>query len=131
MKKLKGYIFSRPFMGERVPQNIQNLVIRDFCKKNKYLYLLSAAEYSMKNSDSVLKSIIKDTKGINGIISYSLFQLPSDINIRTRILKKIISKNIFFVSAVEQMIVKNNRDIDFVNRLWQIKEILNHCPKEF
>ena len=118
-------------MGERVPQNIQNLVIRDFCKKNKYLYLLSAAEYSMKNSDSVLKSIIKDTKGINGIISYSLFQLPSDINIRTRILKKIISKNIFFVSAVEQMIVKNNRDIDFVNRLWQIKEILNHCPKEF
>ena len=35
MKKLRGYIFSRAFMGERVPQSIQNLVIREFCKKKK------------------------------------------------------------------------------------------------
>ena len=49
MKKLRGYIFSRAFMGERVPQSIQNLVIREFCKKNNYSYLLSAAEYAMND----------------------------------------------------------------------------------
>ena len=27
MKKFRGYIFSRPFLGERVPQSVQNLVI--------------------------------------------------------------------------------------------------------
>ena len=32
-KKLKGYIFSRPFMGEQVPQHVQNIVLRDYCKK--------------------------------------------------------------------------------------------------
>ena len=34
LKKVRGYIFSRSFMGERVPQHIQNIVISDFCKKN-------------------------------------------------------------------------------------------------
>ena len=34
MNMVRGYIFSRPFMGERVPQHVQNLVIRDYCEKN-------------------------------------------------------------------------------------------------
>ena len=29
MKKVRGYNFSRPFMGERVPQHVQNIVIKD------------------------------------------------------------------------------------------------------
>ena len=33
MKNLKGYIFSRPFLGERVPQHIQNTILREYCKK--------------------------------------------------------------------------------------------------
>ena len=33
MKSLKGYIFSRPFYGERAPQHIQNIVNKDYCKK--------------------------------------------------------------------------------------------------
>ncbi len=118
-------------MGERVPQSVQNLVIRNFCEKNNYLYLLSAAEYAMENSDAVLKSIINDSKDINGIIAYSLYQLPKDIKIRTMTLRKIINKKIFFVSAVEHTFVKNEEDIKNVNRLWQIKEILKYCPKEF
>ena len=97
MKKLRGYIFSRAFMGERVPQSIQNLVIREFCKRNNYLYLLSAAEYAMNDCSLVLKSIVNNTKGIKGIISYSLFQLPQDQEIRTSLLKKMIRKKIFFV----------------------------------
>ena len=33
MKRVKGYNFSRPFMGERVPQHVQNIVIKDYCQK--------------------------------------------------------------------------------------------------
>ena len=40
MKKIKGYIFSRPFLDERAPQHIQNLVIREFCKKKDYIIVL-------------------------------------------------------------------------------------------
>ena len=39
--KLKGYIFSRPFLSERVPQHIQNIVLNDYCKKTKNMYLLA------------------------------------------------------------------------------------------
>ena len=129
MKKLKGYIFSRSFMGERVPQHIQNLVIRNFCEKNNYLYLLSAAEYAIEDSHAIFKSMVNDTKEFNGIIAYSLFQLPKDIDVRTNYIKKLIKKNIFFVSAVEQIFIKDKKDLETINKLWQIKEALKYCPK--
>ena len=47
---LRGYIFSRSFMDERVPQHIQNIVIKDYSDKNNFNYLLKATEYTMKNS---------------------------------------------------------------------------------
>ena len=56
MKKVKGYIFSRSFMGERIPQHIQNIIIRDYCKKNELQYLLSTSEYNMDNSFLILNS---------------------------------------------------------------------------
>ena len=43
-------------MGERVPQSIQNLVLRDYCKRNGFIYELSTVEYCMHNSMSHLKS---------------------------------------------------------------------------
>ena len=54
MKKVKGYNFSREFMGERAPQHIQNIVIKVFCKNKKLKLLLSASEYSMTNSYYIL-----------------------------------------------------------------------------
>ena len=60
MKKLKGYIFSRSFMGERVPQHVQNLVIRDYCNKNNFQYLLSATEYAMEGCHLILEQLIQD-----------------------------------------------------------------------
>ena len=74
--KLKGYIFSRPFFGERVPQNVQNIVIRDYCNKKKIQFLLSSTEYTFKDSDLILSEIIDNLKKYDGIIFYSLLQLP-------------------------------------------------------
>ena len=62
MKKLKGYIFSRQFMGEKIQQNIQNLAIRNFCEKNNFFYTLSSAEYAMEGSYMILKSMISNAK---------------------------------------------------------------------
>ena len=57
--KLKGYIFSRDFFGERVPQNVQNIVLRDYCKKNKHTFLLSGTEYTFKKSSYILFEILE------------------------------------------------------------------------
>ena len=34
MNKVRGYIFSRSFMGERVPQHVQNIVIKGDLPQN-------------------------------------------------------------------------------------------------
>ena len=60
-KKLRGYIFSRTFMGERVPQHVQNIVIRDYCVKNKYDYLriiyINNKQYVESNNKNINSSI--------------------------------------------------------------------------
>ena len=92
MIKIRGYIHSRPFTGGRVPQNIQNLVIRDFCEKNNLFFNLSAAEYSMPNSYKILDQVINELKNLDGIVAYSVFQLPENDKKRSKILNQIIKK---------------------------------------
>ena len=70
LKKVRGYIFSRTFMGERAPQHVQNIVIRDYCKKNKLSYLLSLTEYAMENCHLMLEQALNELKALDGIIAY-------------------------------------------------------------
>ena len=109
MKKVRGYNFSRSFMGERVPQHIQNIVIKDYCVNNNYNFLLSATEYSMKDSFFILNYLIKNMKEIYGIVAYSLFQMPSDDRERKKIFNTVLKskKKIFF--ACENMKLSNKR----------------------
>ena len=130
MKKVRGYIFSRPFMGERAPQHVQNIIIRDFCKKNYLNYLLSASEYKMKNSFLILKDIVSNMKDFDGIVAYSIFQLPPNYNERNKILKKILKKKKFIFFAVEQVKVLTLKDINNVNSIWKIKKTLPLCPNK-
>ena len=109
--KLKGYIFSRPFMGERVPQHIQNIVIRNYCSNNNHIFFLSASEYTMDQSFHILKQIVDSSENIDGIVAYSLFQMPEDLSFRNKIFDKMISKNIvtsdFKIKSVRVVIDKN------------------------
>ena len=90
--KLKGYIFSREFFGERVPQNVQNIVLRDYCKKNNHQFLLSGTEYSFKTSTYILFEILDNINSFEGILFYSLYQLPEKPEKRKKLYKKIITK---------------------------------------
>jgi len=130
MKKIRGYMFSRFFMGERVPQHIQNQVIRNYCKQNKFEYLLSAVEYSMRNSTLMLNQIFNETKNLDGIGFYSLFQLPEYDIERNKFLKKILKKKKFAFFAVENIILSSLKDVERIENIWLIKKILNNCPKE-
>ena len=48
--KVRGYVSSTDFMGYNIPQQVQNMAIRDYCLKNNLEYHLSEVEYSMKGS---------------------------------------------------------------------------------
>ena len=127
MKKLRGYIFSREFMGERIPQSIQNLTIREYCSKKKIQFILSSTEYSMSNSNLILIKSVNDLNNVDGIAAYSLFQLPSEKLIRRTIYKSILSKKKELHFALENLTINSESSIAEVENIWNIKNCLPHC----
>ena len=127
MSGVRGYIFSRPFMGERVPQHVQNLVIRDYCKKKGIQYLLSGTEYAMAGSHLILQQIMDELPHLEGIVFYSLFLLPEQQKERDRVCKVILEnkKTIFF--AVEGLLMSNKIEHERIETIWQVQKILPQC----
>jgi sporadic carbohydrate cluster protein (TIGR04323 family) len=119
---LKGYIFSRPFLGERVPQHVQNIVLRDYCSKNNFNFLLSSTEYTSKNSVFILFEILDNLDSFDGILFYSLLQLPENRNIRFNLYKKIIKKKKQIHFAVENISVKNEEELRELEQIFLIKQ---------
>ena len=65
-------------MGERVPQSVQSLFLRDYCSKNNLKFNLHAVEYTMDKCFLVFESCLKELENFDGIVMYSLFQLPEN-----------------------------------------------------
>ena len=130
MNIVRGYIFSRPFLGERVPQHVQNLVIRDYCNKQSLQYLLSATEYAMANSHLVLQQVLEELSILDGIVFYSLFLLPEDKTERDRVINFILKKGKTIYFAVEGLRMNNKTEHERIENIWQVKKTLPNCLME-
>tara|TARA_B100001123_G_C15073189_1_gene932444 strand:+ start:209 stop:625 length:417 start_codon:yes stop_codon:yes gene_type:complete len=129
MKKVRGYNFSRSFMGERVPQHVQNIVIKDFCKKRKLNLLLSVTEYSMTNSFYILNELLDNLSNIYGVVAYSVFQMPFDDKERNRVYKKILKKRKKIFFACENLEISNFEDVKRIENIWLVKKTSLESPK--
>ena len=109
-------------MGERVPQHVQNIIIRNYCQNNNYQYLLSAAEYAMPNSHLILNQTIMESNNYDGIIAYSLFQLPENKHERFTMIKNLILKKKQFHFAVESLKISTFKEFEELDRIWQIRQ---------
>ena len=128
MKKLRGYIFSREFLGERVPQAVQNLVIRDYCQRVGAQYLLSASEYAMTDCHLILEQLLDDLDQVDGIVAYSLFQLPASSKARLRVLTRILTAGKELHLALEGFAIREEHQIRRVEDVWRVKQALPDCP---
>ena len=120
--KLKGYIFSRPFLGERVPQHIQNIVIRDYCKKKNITLLMSATEYAVDGSSYILSELINNLKNYDGIIFYSLLQLPANIEDRHKVYNSVLRKNKQLHFVVENLSANNKDNFIEIEKIFLLKK---------
>ena len=127
MINLRGYVSSRNFMEERVPQHIQNIVIRDYCKKQGLQYLLSATEYAMAESHLILNQVLDELPKLEGIVFYSLFLLPEDKLERDRVSQLILKNNKTIYFAVEGLRMSNKIEHERIETIWQVKKTLPHC----
>ena len=130
MKKLRGYIFARPFMGERAPQHVQNIILRDYCTKRGHELLLSAAEYVMPDSYMILESVLDDLANIDGIVFYSLYQLPTQPEKRRSVYSRVLEADKSLHFAVEGLSISNADDIDSVEQCLLVKATLDQGAPE-
>lgn len=111
-KGYRGYVFSRPVDSHRVPQHIQNLVIRDYAARRKLHYLLSAIEYAMPDCYLILEQVLSDLPAVDGIILYTMFMLPADAGRRDSVYRRLLGAGGRLHAAVEGFALESEADIE-------------------
>ena len=71
----RGYIASGEFNGNRIPQHIQNQIVKLYCDSNNLQFVLSRAEYWINGSTNCqLWAALRE--GFQHIVFFSIWQLP-------------------------------------------------------
>ena len=119
----RGYIASRPVRGENTPQQVQNLVIRDYAKRNKLFFKLSAVEYAMPSCYMMLDSVIEELPTLEGIILFSLFMLPERAERRMEIYKQVLNSHASIHTALEGLVLASPSDIERFEDMFLIHQL--------
>lgn len=125
-KGYRGYIGSRPYRGDRAPQHVQNLVVRDYCQRNGLTYLLSATEYAMSGSYMILNEVLREAPEINGVVLYSIFMLPERRERRLEICRQFLEQGASLHGALENLTIANEQDLSMVDEMLMLNEIVIH-----
>jgi len=128
VKRLRGYVTSRPFFGNRVPQHVQNIVIRDYCQRRGFTYLLSATEYAMPACYMMLEDALNELPQIDGIALYSIFLLPRRRSRRLAIYRRILDAGATLHGAVESIALAGEADLQVIEDIWMVQEIVSANP---
>jgi sporadic carbohydrate cluster protein (TIGR04323 family) len=124
-KGWRGYVASRPVLGQRTAQHVQNIVIRDHCRRHGLHYLLGAVEYTMPACYMMLEDIVAEMPRLEGMVAYSLFMLPADAARRRLFWDRMLACNARFHAALEDMIVADADDIARAEDLILVKTYLH------
>ena len=127
IKECRGYISSREFSGNWVPQHIQNTIIRGFCNNNNFHYLLSAAEYAVADCYMVLDEMAQESSRLDGIVLYSLYQLPQNESRRLGLCELILKNGCSIFSSVENIKITNLDELHNANMVLNLNNILPEC----
>lgn len=124
----RGHIASRAIAGNRTPQHIQNMVVRDYAARNGLKYLLSSTEFFMPDCHLALDEVMNELDTCEGVIIYSLFMLPRNRVARRVIYDRILSAGATMHMAVENYKIANALDVERVEEIWRISEALQDVP---
>ncbi|MEL7059118.1 MAG: LIC12192 family sporadic carbohydrate cluster protein [Acidobacteriota bacterium] len=123
----RGYIGCRTIAGHRVPQHVQNLVVRDYAARHGLAFRLSRVEYVMPGSFLMLESLLDELEQLDGVIVYSLFMLPSDGAARRRIWRRLLDAGRELHAAVEELAMRTEADAERLDLLLEVDRALRHA----
>lgn len=127
----RGYIASRPVRGLMQPQQVQNLVVRDYAGRRGLTYLLSATEYAMPACYLILETVMRELPEIEGIICYSLFMLPERAARRRELYERIFASGCSLHGALENMAIVDWQDVVALEDIFLVDRIAAQAvPRE-
>lgn len=122
----RGYIGSRPVFGNRTPQHVQNLVIRDYTQRHGLAYKLSATEYAMPGCYMMLHQVLEELPTLEGVVAFTLFMLPRRPERRLAVYRRILAAGAALHTALEGFVLRDEDDIDQLERVWLVQS--QHLP---
>ena len=128
MRGYQGYVTSRSFQGNRVPQHVQNLVIRDYSQGRGMTYHLSGTEYAIPSSFLIFQQLLDGLEQLDGIILYSLFQLPEKKSSRQTIYQQVLTQKKSLHFAVETLMLNEEQDCHRLEDIWGVHQIMKNVP---
>ena len=125
----RGYIASGEFNGNRMPQHLQNQIVKSYCDANGLEFVLSRAEYWINGGTQCqLWAALKE--GFKNIVFFSLWQLPNGRKDREKVYKYCMQNSIVLHFATERMHVNPDKstfaDLEI---LIQSNLVISHSPR--
>jgi sporadic carbohydrate cluster protein (TIGR04323 family) len=87
-------------------------------------YLLSATEYAMAGSYLMLQNVLADLSEMEGIVCYSLFQLPYDNSKRCQVYDAVLTANKQIHFSLESLAVTRVEEVDRIEDIWKVSKML-------
>ncbi len=125
-----GYITSRTIAGNRTPQHVQNLVIRDYARRQGLTFRLSATEFAIDNCYLALDGLLDSLDTIDGIILFSLFMLPPQTQRRQQIFEKMIKAGKCLHAATEEFQILTLSDAERAEDVRKINHAMASHPTD-
>lgn len=125
IKVLRTYVSPRPFGPWRLPVPMQNILLRDYCEKNRKIIKLPANELNIEDNHMVLNMTLEGLEEGEGIAMCSLEMLPSNRLERDNLLLSGLNKGSEWHFIFENIVISIPEDIRKLNELYQIKSLKN------
>jgi sporadic carbohydrate cluster protein (TIGR04323 family) len=127
-KGYRGYVTSRPFGGYSFPVPVQSLVLRDYCTRKGFIYVLPVNENIFPHSYLVLEGMIRDLSRYEGIVMCSMHMMPQRPERRRAIFDTVLGQGCSIHFVLEGLVVARPADVDHVEELIQFAQMAAQAP---
>lgn len=121
--QLQTYVSSRKFGEWKLPVPMQNIIMKDYCDKNNYIFNVSMNELNISCSLTILNTILKNLKNDQGILMCSYKMLSPNTNEVLKLLRTGLENGIEWHFVFENIQIKDVSSLDeFLNLISLNKE---------
>ena len=124
----RGYVTSRPFGGYAIPVPVQSLVLRDYCQRSGYVYVLPVNENIFPHSYLVLEGMIQELARYEGVVMCSIHMLPKRLERRRRILQMILEQGCTLHIVLEGIVLKSHEELARLEELIALSQVAANLP---